>query len=317
VTSGSYESALAAIAAERRDIIVMTAENRAPIRHLPALLGERFVDVGICEQTLVGAAAGLALRGRTPVAHALAAFLVMRAYEFIRTDVGIGRLPVKLVGYVPGFLSEGNGPTHQAIEDVALMRGIPGMQVFCPADEAELVAGLPAILASPQPCYVRYNALPPVCEHPAPFSIGRAECVAEGDGVAILTYGLMLREALRARAILEARHVPVQVLNLRMLKPLDEPAVLAAARGTELLVTLEDHLLTGGLHSIVAELLVRSGVRARLLALGLEERWFRPAPLPAVLRHEGLSGARVAERILEALIRPLPFHSGSSPCPIE
>jgi transketolase len=85
----------------------------------------------------------------------------MRAFEFIRTDVGIARLPVKLVGYIPGFLSEANGPTHQAVEDVALMRGIPGMRVFCPADEAELVAALPAILDDPAPCYVRYTSLPP------------------------------------------------------------------------------------------------------------------------------------------------------------
>src|SRR5262245_27639495 len=118
----------------------MTAENRAPLQGLPEALGPRFLDVGICEQTLVGAAAGLALRGRRPVVHALATFLTMRAFEFIRTDVGLPRLPVVLVGYVPGFLSEANGPTHQALEDLALMRVIPGMQVICPTDEAEPVA---------------------------------------------------------------------------------------------------------------------------------------------------------------------------------
>ena len=131
--------------------MVVTAENRAAIRNLPAVLGERFIDVGIAEQTMIGMAAGLALRGRMPVVHALAAFLTMRAFEFIRTDVGIGRLPVKLVGGVPGFLSDANGPTHQAIEDIALMRGIPGMKVFCPADEADLIAALPALLADPAP----------------------------------------------------------------------------------------------------------------------------------------------------------------------
>ena len=107
---------------------------------------------------MIGAAAGLALRGRIPVCHALATFLTLRAFEFIRTDVGIARLPVKLVGGVPGFLSDGNGPTHQAIEDIALMRGIPDMQIFCPADE-ERAARRPARgAASPAPCYVRYNA---------------------------------------------------------------------------------------------------------------------------------------------------------------
>src|SRR6476620_6530455 len=123
--------------------MVLTAENRAAIRNLPAKIGDRFIDVGIAEQTMIGMAAGLALRGRIPVCHALATFLTLRAFEFIRTDVGIAKLPVKLVGSVPGFLSEGNGPTHQAIEDIALMRGIPNMQVFCPADERELVQMLP------------------------------------------------------------------------------------------------------------------------------------------------------------------------------
>src|SRR3954468_20599566 len=121
----TYEEVLLECALADERIVVMTAENRAAIRNLPAKLGERFIDVGIAEQTMIGAAAGLALRGRIPIVHALATFLTLRAFEFIRTDVGIGGLPVKLVGTVPGFLSEANGPTHQALEDVALMRGIP------------------------------------------------------------------------------------------------------------------------------------------------------------------------------------------------
>ena len=161
----TYEQALLALAAERDDLVVMTAENRAHVRGLPEALGPRFVDVGICEQTMVGAAAGLALRGRTPVVHALATFLTLRAFEFIRTDVGIPGLPVKLVGFVPGLLSEANGPTHQAIDDVAVMRAIPGMQVFCPADLGELVEALPQIVASRRPAYVRYTAAPPAVEH--------------------------------------------------------------------------------------------------------------------------------------------------------
>src|SRR5262245_6660851 len=139
MTRTSYEQQLSALAMANEDVIVMTAENRAAIRSLPAAIGPRFVDVGICEQTMIGMAAGLALRGRVPVVHALAAFLTMRAFEFIRTDVGIGHLPVKLIGGVPGFLSEANGPTHQAIEDIGLMRLIPQMQIVCPADEEELM----------------------------------------------------------------------------------------------------------------------------------------------------------------------------------
>src|ERR1700734_1442623 len=107
----NYEETLAGLAKQDERIVVMRAENRALIRNMPALLGERFIDTGITEQTMIGAAAGLALRGRIPVVHALASFLTMRAFEFVRTDAGIPDLPLKLSSFIPGFLSDGNGPT--------------------------------------------------------------------------------------------------------------------------------------------------------------------------------------------------------------
>ncbi|MBP6017213.1 MAG: hypothetical protein KA586_10880 [Candidatus Promineofilum sp.] len=295
----NYEQTLLEMMAGDERIIVMTAENRAAIRNLPNLAPGRFIDTGITEQTMVGAAAGLALRGRIPVLHALATFLTLRAFEFVRTDVGIGNLPVKLVGGVPGFLSDGNGPTHQAIEDVALMRGIPHMHVFCPADEQDMLLGLPHIINSPNPTYIRYNSLKPVVDHAADFEIGRAEQVSDGSDVAILVYGMLFAQAWEARALLEAEGVSVRLINVRMPKPIDEEAVLRAARETNLLVTLEDHFLTGGLYSIVAETLLRHGATADVLPFALDERWFRPALLNDVLQYEGFTGEQIAARILE------------------
>jgi transketolase len=291
---GAYGDALVSLAAARPELMVLTAENRAAIRDLPPRLGDRFIDVGVAEQTMIGAAAGLALRGRVPVVHALAAFLTMRAFEFIRTDVGIGKLPVILVGGVPGFLSEANGPTHQAIEDVALMRGIPGMQVVCPADEDELVAALPEIVASRRPTYIRYFAGPSVGPGRG-FALGRAQVTGDGFDVAILTYGMMVREALGARELLEAGGVGTRVVALPSLKPIDETAVLVAARA-RLVVIVEDHFETGGLGSIVAELLMRRGRSANVRLLALAERWFKPALLPALLEHEGFTARQIAAR---------------------
>jgi transketolase len=296
----TYEEFLKERAGRDEALIVMTAENRAVIRNLPAALGPRFIDVGICEQTMIGAAAGLALRGRTPVAHALATFLTMRAFEFIRTDVGIPGLPVTLVGGVPGFLSEANGPTHQAIEDVALMRGIPGMNVFCPADREELLAGMQAVLDARKPTYVRYFGGEPAVAHREPFVIGKAETVAEGRDVAILVYGFLLGEAEHARQALEARGISVRLVNMRMPKPADEDAIVRAARETKLVVTVEDHFLTGGLYTIVAEVLLRHRRSARVLPIALEDRWFKPALLADVLSYEGFNGAALAERIEKA-----------------
>src|SRR6201985_517698 len=121
----SYEELLTQTALSDERFIVMTAENRALVRNIPGKLGSRSIDTGITEHTMIGAAAGLALRGRPPVVHALASFLTMRAFEFVRTDAGIPNLPVKLSSFIPGFLSDGNGPTHQAIEDISIMRGLP------------------------------------------------------------------------------------------------------------------------------------------------------------------------------------------------
>jgi transketolase len=296
----TYEDLLATLADQDRRIVVMTAENRAAIRGLPARLGDRFIDVGICEQTMIGAAAGLALRGRIPVCHALATFLTLRAFEFIRTDVGIARLPVKLVGAVPGFLSEANGPTHQAIEDVALMRAIAGMQIVCPADEAELLAAMPAILATDAPCYVRFNAMRPAVEHSTPFEMGRAEVLSEGGDVSLLTYGLMLREADLARQHLEAEGLRVRLVNLRTLRPIDARAVLRAAAESKLIATVEDHLLVGGLYSIVCEILVANEVRAKVLPIALDS-WFKPALLKDALAFERFDGASIAARVVGAL----------------
>lgn len=296
----TYEETLLRLAQADDSIVVMTAENRAAIRGLPAKLGPRFIDVGIAEQTMVGAAAGLALRGRTPLCHSLAAFLTLRAFEFIRTDVGIAGLPVKLVGGVPGFLSEANGPTHQAIEDVAILRGIPGMRVFCPADESELVEALPAVVAEKAPVYVRFNARKPAVGKHQPFAFGKAEVLSEGDDVSILTYGLLLREALEARTLLSERGLSVGLVNLRSVWPLDEEAVLRAARA-RLVVTVEDHFQDGGLSTLLAELLMRVRRTAYVLPIALPRRWFVPALLDEVLREEGFTGAQIAARVLEAL----------------
>ncbi|MFQ5606992.1 MAG: transketolase family protein [Candidatus Zixiibacteriota bacterium] len=296
----SYEDTLHEIFVSDPRFMVLTAENRAAIRTLPERIPEQFLDTGITEQTMVGMAAGLALRHRIPVTHALATFLTMRAFEFVRTDVGIANLPVKLVGAFAGFLSEANGPTHQAVEDVALMRGIPHMNVFCPADEQDMLLGLPVVLKSAAPFYIRYNDLPALVEH-EPMVIGKAETFGDGAEVAILTYGMLCRQALQAKEILEGQGVSTRVVNLRTLKPVDESVLLAAARECSLVVTLEDHFQTGGLFSILAEVLLNHQRICRTLPICLKERWFKPARLEDVLEFEGFTGKAISKEILTYL----------------
>lgn len=297
----TYEEILKDFSQKSEKLIVMTAENRAAIRNLPPHLGKRFIDVGISEQTMIGMAAGLALRGRFPITHALATFLVFRAYEFIRDDVAIPNLPVKMVGGVPGFLSDANGATHQAIEDVALMRGLPNMMVFCPSDAEELAAGIEVLAEYPAPCYIRHNPHPAPIKHNAKFEIGKAEILSEGNDIAILVYGFLLREAVKAKEILEAQGKSVRLVNIRMPKPIDESAVLNAAQDCKLVVSLEDHFITGGLYSIIAELLLKHKLMGNVLPIALEHKWFKPALLDRVLEYEGFTGKQIADRILKRI----------------
>jgi transketolase len=297
----NYEQTLLKLAQEDERVIIMTAENRAAIRNLPSKIPDRFIDVGIAEQTLVGMAAGLALRGRIPIVHVLATFLTMRAFEFIRTDVGIGNLPVKLVGSFSGFQSEANGPTHQAIEDISLMRGIPNMNIFCPSDEKDLLIGLPEIIKSKNPFYIRYTGLPSSISHTQEFEIGKAEVISEGRDVTIFTYGILLKQALEAAEILKTDGKSVGIINLRTLKPIDKKAVLKACKDSFVIVTLEDHFLTGGLYSILSEILVAEQIFCKVLPIALNDKWFKPALLSDVLQYEGFTGEAIAERISHEL----------------
>ena len=290
----NYEQKLLELIQNDDRIIVMTAENRAAMRNLPSKIGDKFIDVGIAEQTMVGMAAGLALRGRIPLVHALSTFLTMRAFEFVRTDVGIGKLPVKLVGFVPGFLSEANGPTHQAIEDISIMRGIPDMNIFCPADEEDLLIGLEKVVDSP---YIRYNNLPASVKHDPDFEIGKAEIISEGKDVVIISYGILLKQAIEAAELLKLEGKSVGIINLRTVSPIDRKMIIKACRDSFLVVTLEDHFQTGGLYSILSEIIVEEEVICNVLPIALKNKWFKATLLPDVLEYEGFTGEAIAEKI--------------------
>jgi transketolase len=297
-----YEELLLRHCQNSGELMVLTAENRGHLRTVPPFLGDRFIDVGIAEQTMIGMAAGMAMRGRTVVTHALAAFITMRSYEFIRDDVGIPNASVIMVGMVPGVLSDGNGPTHQAIEDVAIMRGIPNIGVFCPCDIDEFVEGMDYLITDGRPYYVRYIGMPASFVHTEPFIPGVAEVLHTSDAaesdVTILTYGYMCRIAHAVIPLLEAKDIRVRLVNMRTLKPVDERRIIEELQQSQVVVTLEDHLSTGGLFSIVAEVLLRNHPEhhARVLPIALSS-WFKPGRLQEVLAHEGLDPIAIAARI--------------------
>jgi transketolase len=295
----NYQEVIKDVCLRDEKFVVFTAENRAVVRELPPILNDRFIDVGITEQNMIGMAAGMALRGRVPICHALTNFLLFRAYEFIRNDAGIPHLPVKLSGWIPGFLSDGNGPTHQSLEDVGIMRLIPGMQVFCPSDNDDMVMMLEKVWNSPNPSYIRVNPRPAKIKHTTPFEIGKAEELAEGKDVTLLVYGFLLEEALVAKEILEKSGLSVGLVNMRSLQPIDEEFVVSLKNKTSKLVAIEDHFQVGGLYSILSEIMVRNQYVMPLQSISMGARWFKPGLLSEVLEYEGFTGAKIATKVLE------------------
>ena len=296
----NYEQLLLNLITNDNRFFVLTSENRSMMRNLPPAFKNNFIDVGIAEQTMIGLASGLALRGRIPIVHALATFLTMRPFEFIRTNIGIANLPVKLVGSISGFLSDGNGPTHQAIEDISLMRGIPNINIFCPADENDMMKCLPKIYNDPSPFYIRFNPIKAVVEH-GKFEIGEAETFGDGNDVAILVYGFLFTQAYKSKEILESKGISVRLINMRTLKPVDEPVILKSVDECKLIVTLEDHFITGGLYSIVAEVLLKNKKTANVLPFAFMNRWFKPAILNDTLKYEGFTSQDIAEKIFDRI----------------
>jgi transketolase len=294
----NYEQLLEKLVKEDERFVIMTSENRAAIRNLPEKIGNKFIDTGITEMTQIGMAAGLALRGRIPVTHALSSFLTMRAFEFIRTDVGIPNLPVKIVGGASGLLSEANGPTHQALEDVSLMRGIPNVNVFCPADDDDMMKCMEAVLLSPAPYYIRYNNRKTRFKHSKDFQEGKAEIINDVNYVTILTYGVLFSEALEVMSLLERSGIKTGLINLRTLKPVDEEIIVKSLNRSFLTVTIEDHFLTGGLYSVVSEVALRYNIMGKVLPFGFKDKWFKPALFKDALIFEGLSPLFISKRIL-------------------
>lgn len=264
----------------------------------------RHLNVGIAEQALVGVAAGLAYAGRRPVAYSIAPFITARAHEQVRVDVAMTGAPVLLVGVGGGVAYGYLGPTHHATEDLAIMRALPGMTVLAPADPAETRRATRAALDHDGPVYLRLgkNGEPALLPADAPFEIGRAVAVAAGGDLTLVSTGAILGEALGAAELLAADGIHASVLHHATLKPFDTDAVCAAAARTGLVITLEEHTVTGGLGSAVAEALADNAVPARLLRLGLADALDHTVGSQRfLLARHGLDAAAVAGRARELL----------------
>lgn len=295
----TYEQLLTELAEENNSLYIMTAENRAHIRQLQQKIGNKFIDVGIAEQTMIGMAAGLALQGNTVITHALASFLTMRSFEFIRTDVGIAELPVCMVGFIPGILSEANGPTHQSLEDIGLMRLIPAMNIFSPMDEEELFKGMVHIINSKKPWYIRYSNQPAKIHH-TPFEIGKAEEIGEGNDIVIFSHGFLCNEAIEVASQLERNGFATKVINMRTLRPVDEEVIIRTVLDADVVCIIEDHFSTGGLFTIISEIIALRGLSATLLPFNFRS-WHKSGLLRDVMQYEKMTAESITQNIIASL----------------
>jgi len=262
---------------------------------------DRLINVGIAEQNMVGVGAGLANGGRIPFVSGAAPFLTGRALEQIKADVAYSNANVKLCGQSPGMAYGELGPTHHSIEDLAWMRAIDELAVIVPADPAETRAAMRWAVAANRPCFLRIGRtkVPAVSPEGQGFELGRASVLRRGDDVTIVAIGTMVSRALDAAQRLAQQGVEARVINAASVKPLDEPTILAAARETRGIVTVEEAVVQGGLGSAVAEL-VSQQHPTRMRILGVTG--FAPTGSASFLfEHFGLTAANIAERALDLL----------------
>jgi len=262
---------------------------------------QRLVNVGIAEQNMVGVAAGLANGGLRPFVCAASPFLPGRALEQIKADVAYSGFPVVLCGMSPGMAYGELGPTHHSIEDLAWMRAIDELAVIVPADPAETRAAMRWAVAANRPCFLRIGRtkVPAVSPEGQGFELGRASVLRRGDDVTIVAIGTMVSRALDAAQRLAQQGVEARVINAASVKPLDEATILAAARETRGIVTVEEAVVQGGLGSAVAELLSQQHpTRMRILGV----TGFAPTGSASFLfEHFGLTAANIAERAQDLL----------------
>jgi transketolase len=258
-TRDGYGEALVELGSEKSDVVVLDADLSGSTKTslFKKKFPNRFFNVGVAEQNLVGHAAGLAVSGLVPFASSFAMFLSGRAWEIVRNSVAYPKLNVKLVASHGGVTVGEDGASHQCIEDFALMRVIPEMTVICPSDYEETKQVVKKIYDYKGPVYVRVGrpAIPILKRENYEFEIGKAEIRAEGKDVTIIACGVLVHEADLARIELEKKGISASVINMATIKPLDKEAILKEAKKTRAIVTCEEHNIIGGLGSAVSEFL--------------------------------------------------------------
>lgn len=266
---------------------------------------DRTFNVGIAEANMVGVAAGLASCGKIPFVHSFGTFATRRCFDQITISVCYAGLSIKIVGSDPGVAAELNGGTHMPLEDAGIMRTLPGMTIFEPTDSVQLRQALPAIVEHPGPVYIRMRRRCAESVFDADsytFRWGKADTLREGSDVTIIASGLCVANALQAAELLAAEGVQARVINMHTLKPLDDEAVVQAAKETGAIVTAENHNIIGALGSAVAEVLAEQ-YPAPLERVGIRDHFGQVGKIPYLMEVFGITAKDIAVAARKAMAR--------------
>jgi transketolase len=297
-------------AKDRPEVVVLSADltSSCEVNDFRDAYPKRFFSLGLAEQNMISFAAGLAREGFTPFIHTFAVFICRRAFDQVAMSVAYSNLKVRLVGFLPGITTPG-GATHQAIDDVGLMRLIPNMNVLECSDATEVESVLDVAQALNGPVYIRMlrGEVPRLFPREEPMVFNQARVIARGDGVMVLSSGICTQEAMRVTSLLREQNVFVTHYHISTLKPLNDPGVLRALKEARNgVITIENHSIIGGLGSAVAEIMAEAGIQSRLVRLGLKDQYAHGASRPYLMQKYGLDAAALLAAIGQLMGRQ--FH---------
>jgi transketolase len=302
----AYGKTLVELGHQNPDIVVLDADlSPSTMTHyFKKEFPERFFEVGIAEQNMIGIACGLAAAGKIPFASTFAVFAPGRCFDQIRVSVAQAKLNVKIVSTHSGLTVGEDGASHQALEDLALICSLPGFTVIVPADAIETAGAIRAIAARKSPCYVRLvrGKLPLVFDNTYRFEIGKSATMRSGKDATIIAIGTMVAPALEAAATLAKENIDCRVLNMSTLKPIDEQAIIKAAAETGAIVTAEEHQEHGGLGSTVARITARH-YPVPMEFVAIKDKFGMSGKPAELLKRYGLTSEDIAKAVLDVLKR--------------
>ncbi len=291
-TRQSYGEKLAELGEKNKDIIVLDADLSAATKTsiFAKKFPERFFDMGIAEQDMISTAAGLATFGKTVFASSFAMFACGRSYDQIRNSVAHPNLNVKICASHAGITVGEDGATHQMLEDLGMMRGLPNMTVMCTSDDRETKWAVEEISKMNGPVYLRLCRLntPQIYGEEQDFEIGKGVQIGDGTDATVFATGVVVPEAIKAKEELEKQGINIRVVDIHTIKPIDKELIIKCAKETKKLVSIEDHNIIGGIGSAISEVLTEE-YPAKLIRMGMKDRFGKSGPAKELLKYFGLT----------------------------